>query len=863
MVLVCKVNAQDTVVLPDSVLESRGLTVINDSIPEKTSKKSSVIDSPIDYNASDSIAISMEDGQQIVHLYGSAKVKYGTVELTAAYIKVNFEQKEIYAEGIEDSTGTINGKPHFMEGTEEFDCATLRYNFVTGKGYSENVITKQQDGTVHGAKAKMINKEVYCMEDGMYSTCDADHPHFYLNMTKGKVIKDKAIITGRAYMVLEDFPIYFPFLPYGFLPTFKKTYTSGVIIPSYGSDQYDGYYLKNGGFYWAASDFFDIKVTGDAYTSGKWALNGTSSYRLRYKFSGSFSLGYSQTVNGTRGIDYSKNPNFNIVWSHNQDVKANPSQTFSASVNFSSSGWSRENEYEDPTKAVTNSKSSTISYRKTFLNTPFSLSASVRANQNTRNQTVDLQLPSLTLNMKSIQPFKPKKRSGPKRFYEDFKLSYSLQTDNKLTTTESELFTTPFSEWRKGIKHNLPITLPSFKLLNHINVVPSFSYNERWYFDYQEKYWLDGYYAIDNETGLQKWIAGRVEEVRRDGFKRNYEYSYSLSASTTLYGMYEMINPNWKVKKIQHKIDPSISFNYHPDFAERRFGFYEMVQVDSMGRMERYNIFQKGIYGSTSAGKSGAINFSLANRVEMKIRNDKDSVATDKKVPIIDNFGVSSSYNLRADSMKLSPFSLNLRTKVAGTSINISGSLNPYQLNEKAVAIDKYTWNDPNRSGMAKLGRLTNVSTGFNLSYSSDKLKSNKKGNKVQNTGQQQQDEEEEVTKSTTYAEYKMPWRISMNYTFSYSNPNGTARWVQSVGINGGVDFTTKWKSTFSSGYDFIAGKITHTNVSITRDLHCWAMSFNFSPIGTMKYYTFSISANAAMLKDLRLQREERSRSGY
>lgn len=850
------IYAQDEAVLPDSALTAKGLTVMNDSLSESAKKKHSVIESPIDYDAQDSIAMTMQDGQQIVHLYGGAKIKYGSVELTADYISVNFQTKEIYASGIEDSTDTATGKPHFKEGTEEFDCSTLRYNFVTGKGFSENVVTEQEDGLVRGAKAKMMSKDIYCMVDGKYSTCDAEHPHFYLAMTKGKVIKDKAIITGRAYMVLEDFPIYFPFLPYGFIPTFNKTYSSGVIVPSYGEEQNYGFYLKNGGFYWAASDYFDLKITGDAYTSGKWALNAQTSYRLRYKFSGNFRFGYSKSVSGTRGLeDYSTTPNFNIVWSHSQDSKANPSQTFSANVNFSSSGYDKENEYEDPTKVVQNSKSSTVSYRKTFQNTPFSLTASIRASQNTRDSSVSVTLPSMTLNMKSIQPLKSININGLK-WLKDFKFSYSTQIENKIKTTESELFKTPLSEWQKGIKHNLPITLPSFKLLNYINVVPSFSYNERWYFDYLEKYWVDGYYITDNENGQQKWVSGRVEEVRRDGFKRNYEYSYSLGTTTTIYGLFNMKNPNWRLRAIQHKIDPSISFSYHPDFGDiDRFHFYDMVQVDSLGNFQKYNIFENGIFGSTSQGKSGSINFGLDNRVEMKLLNTKDTTSNDKykKVALLDNFGVHSSYNLRADSMNLSNFSLNARTKIAGTTINITGTLDPYMLDAKGNRYNEFMWN--HAKGIAKLGRITNLSTGFGLSYSSDKLKKRLEAKKKEAGGSKKESEDEP---SGAYVPFDMPWRISANYSISYSNPRGTPRLTQSVGINGGIDFTPKWKTTFSSGFDFVAMKITHTNVSITRDLHCWTMSFNFSPIGTRKFYTFTLSANASMLKDLKVEKNSR-----
>jgi hypothetical protein len=844
-----------------------------DSITGDSVKSVQVIDSPINYDSKDSLSISMENGQQIVHLYGEAIVEYASIKLNAGYISVNFENKEIYATGIEDSLGNLTQKPHFSEGEEEFDCTSLRYNFVTSKGFVENVVTEQQDGIVRSDKAKMMSKDVYCMVDGKYSTCDAEHPHFYLRMTKGKVIRNKAIITGRSYLVLEDFPLYLPFLPYGYIPTFNKTYTSGVIIPSYGEESNYGFYLKGGGFYWAANDFFDFEFTGDVYSKGKWGINLNTSYRKRYRYSGNFSFSYTLSAIGERGINQVKTPNYSIRWSHSQDSKANPTQSFSASVDFSSSGYNKENEY-DSDRYMQNSKSSSVNYRKTFPNLPVSLSASLRASQNTRDSTLSLSLPSLNINMQSIYPLKRKKRVGEKAFWEDVKISYTGQFDSRIKTKEQLLLNTPYSEWSKGIKHNIPITLPSFRLLNHINVVPSFSYNERWYFDYIDKYWIDGYSVTNPESGLQKWVPGHVEEVKKNGFKRNYEYRYSISSSTTIYGMYIMKNPNSKLKAVRHKIDPSIGFSYRPDFSEDRFGFYDWIQVDSMGNLEQFSLFEDGMYGYTRGGRSGSVNFSLNNNIEMKIANENDTTSEDsfKKIAIFDNLGISSSYNLAAESFNLSPFSLNARTKIAGTSINISGTLDPYALNEKGTKIDEYQWNT--ETGIARLGRLTNIGTGFSLSYSSDKLKKalEQKTNPQDDEGETVNAEGEEGIKTgkneasptssgnipPEYVPFEPGWRVSANYTFRYSNPSGKANWTQSVSLNGSLDLTPKWKTTISSGFDFVAKEMTHTRMTVVRDLHCWTMSFEFSPFGGRKYYSFTIRANASLLQDLKIDKTER-----
>lgn len=856
--------SQDEVNETDSVLVEN-IDTIFDELPFVEKKAKAVIESPISYDAVDSIAVSMENGQQIVHLYKGGTFKYGTINLEADYISVNFEKKEIFASGVEDSLGTLQGKPHFAEGSEEFDCETLRYNFDTGKGFVVNVVTEQQDGIVRSAKTKMMSKDVYCMVDGKYSTCTAEHPHFYLQMTKGKVLRDKAIITGRSYLVLEDFPIYFPFLPYGYIPTTNKTYSSGIIIPSYGDDPHNGFYLRGGGFYWAASEYFDIKLTGDAYDNGKWGMNFDTRFRKRYKFSGSFGFNYSQSVKGTRGIDQTKTPNFGIHLSLNQDAKANPSQTISGSVDFSSVGNSPENEFTDYERVVTNSKSSSISYRKTFMNTPFSLSASTTISQNTIDSTVTITLPSLNFNMKSIYPFRKSEWKLLKTF-KDFQFKYSAQFDSRLSTKQALLLTTPYADWKKGIKHNIPITLPSFKLFKHINVVPSIGYNERWYFNYTDKYWMDGYYVVDNETGLKKWVKGRIEESKKNEFRRNYDYSGSLSSSTTLYGMYNMKNPNSRIVAIRHKMNPSISLNYKPDFSDPRFNFYDMVQVDSLGNYQKYNTFQNAVYGSASAGESGSISFGLDNNIEMKMVNDRDTTSNDKfkKIAIFDNLSARGSYNFMADSMKLSTISLNARTKIAGTSINISGTLDPYALNAKGRRYNEYMWNTA--SGIAKLGRITNLSSGYSFSYSSDKLKKKLEQKKKENNEGEASDEkaEENSNEQPGFAPFDMPWRISANYSVSYSNPAGKSIWRQSVNLNGGIDLTPKWKTTITSGFDLVAMKMVRTQIGIVRDLHCWTMRFDFVPFGNGKFYNFSITANASMLKDIDfLHKETRSGSNF
>ena len=835
---------------------------LNDSIltdkPDSTKKPKQIFESPITYNSSDSMAVSMEDGKQIVYLYGNAEIKYGTIDLTAGFISVNLATKEIYAEGIKDSSETIVQKPHFKEGSEEFDCSSLRYNFDTGKGFVENVISSQQDGKVQSAKAKMLSKDIFCMADGKYSTCDAEHPHFFLNITKGKIINNKAIIAGFSYMVLEDFPLYFPFLPYGYIPTNNTTYSSGVILPTQGELNNRGYYLKDGGFYWAASDYFDLKLTGEIYTKGSWGVNVLNNYRLRYKFSGSFSFGYRNLVLGERGINQTSQSSFSITWSHSQDQKSSPSIQFSANVNFSSSGYSKNHEYDNTQKYLQNSQSSSISFRKTFSNTPFSMSVNMRESQNTKDSTISLSLPEFAFNMKTIQPFKRKKRVGSKGIFEDISIGYTANIKNQISTKENKLLSSKFSDWKKGVDHTFNITLPSFRLLNYINFTPSISHKQRWYFDYLQKYWVDGYTVKDFNTGMNKWVSGHVEAEQKNGFKINYEYSGGIGASTTLYGFYQMKNTNSYFQALRHKVDLSVSFNYHPDFGREQYGFYDWVQVDSLGSMEKYNIFQNGIFGSTGEGKSGSVGFSLNNNLEMKVRNLNDTISKEKfkKVAIFDNLGLSGNYNLAADSMNLSTISLIARTKIAGTVISISGTLNPYALDSRGKITKKYMWNTA--SGISKLGRITNLSTGFGFNINSDQFQKKQKEN-AEGGDSEGIDKKQPSTPNSSYQKFSMPWRLSFNYSIYYTNTTGKPAINQSLGFNGGIDFSDKWKANFTSSFDFKTLKIGYTNVSVVRNLHCWTMSFNFSPVSQNPYYSFTLSANASMLKDLKIDKTNRN----
>jgi lipopolysaccharide assembly outer membrane protein LptD (OstA) len=818
------------------------------------------INAPIVYNAEDSIVVSF-DGQK-VYLYNNAKVTYEQIELTAYYIDLNLETKEIYAEGILDSTETMIQKPVFKQGSDEYESETMRYNFETEKAFITKVVSEQGEGFILSDRTKKIGKETFITEKAKYTTCDADHPHFYMHLTKAKVISNKKIVTGPAYMVLEDFPIYFPILPFGFFPN-TPSYSSGILVPMYGEEQNRGFYLRDGGYYWAAGEYFDLALKGEIYSKGSWGVQTHTNYRKRYKFSGGFDFRYNINVYGETGLDtYQRSKQFAVTWSHSQDSKANPNRTFSASVNLSSSGYDRQNSYVGQTGGnnyLTNQKSSSISYSQKFENTPFNMSANFRHSQNSVDTTISLSLPEMTFSMAKVYPFRKKNRMGPVKFYEKFGINYTGNLRNSISNVkEYDFFNKSFpDDWKNGIQHNIPLAFPGFNLAKYVNVSPSIGYNEKWYF---QKY--NYTYDPDNVYYDEYGRASNVEKDTITGLSRVYDYNYSLSASTNIYGMFMPRNPNSRIKGIRHKLTPSASFSYRPDFGEDRFGYWQEVIVDSTGRVDYFDVNAGGVYGgSPGRGSSGSISMSLSNNLEMKVLDTKDTTSTDaeikyKKVKLIDNLSLTSSYNLIADSMNLAPISIRARTTVAGVSVNMGTVIDPYMLNDKYQRYNEYVWN--NRTGIGRIGRLANANLSFGMNFNSKK----KENKKPQGNTPAEGEEEIQVMPDigTGYVDFNIPWTVGFDYNFSYSGPTSGApngRFSQTLGLRGNLSLTEKWKVSMNTNFDIQAKEFSYTTVNVNRDLHCWQMAFNFVPFGYMKSYSFTINAKSSMLKDLRLQKRE------
>ena len=743
--------------IPDSTIIN-GKELLPDSLSMNgDSVNTTMLEAPITYSATDSIVVSL-DGQK-VYLYKGGIVNYQSIELTADFIELDLNTKEVYAEGIPDSVGVEQGTPVFKDGEEEFECKTLRYRFQSQKGIITDVKTQEGDGYLQSDRTKKIDANTFILKKGKYTTCDADHPHFYLRMTKAKVISNKKIITGPAYLVLEDFPIYFPMIPFGFFPN-SPTYSSGIIIPTYGEEQNRGFFLREGGYYWAASPYFDLTLKGDIYSKGSWGANISTKYKKRYKYSGSFNFKYNVNRYSDPGLpDFSRSPGFSVTWSHSQDSKANPYQSFSANVNLSTTSYDKQNSL-DVQSYLSTTKSSSISYTKKWENSPFNMSASFRHSQNSTDSTLSLSFPELTFSMAKIYPFKRKNQVGTKKWYEKIGISYTGNIRNSISKVREDqiLNKSLIKDWSNGWKHSIPISLPNFNLFKYVNVSPSFSYSERWYTNY-----LNKTYAYDHVSDQEVIWTDTIYH-----FRRNYNYSYSLSSQTNIYGMYIMKNPRSRLKAIRHKMSPSISFNYNPDFSDPKYNFWDSY-IDKDGNTVYYNRFQGAIFDFAGQGRSGAISFSLSNDIEAKLAAKNDTVSDESKKEKFQklkllNLGLSASYNLIADSLNLSNIRINGRTTVKGINLNFGATMDPYATDTTGASkINKFMWNQA--SGLGKIGRLTNANLSFGMSFKSK-----------QDKGKESQSEDDQPIQQQAgfmqYADFDIPWDFRFDYSFNYSHAN-------------------------------------------------------------------------------------------
>ena len=820
----------------------------------KPRKATGFLDGAIEGKSTDSLVYDVRN--KLVYVYNEGDVTYQNSNLKADFMRIDMTDKTVFAYGKPDSLDgkAIVTKPEFSDGSASYQMDTITYNFATEKAKIKGVATQQGDGWLVGGSVKKMPDNTINIQDGMYTTCDeTDHPHFYLAMTKAKVQPGKKVITGPAYLVMEDVPIYFLGIPYGFFPI-NMGPKSGLLMPSYGEDGTRGFFLRDLGYYITLGDYADLAVRGGFYTLGSWEASAASRYIKRYKYSGSFNIQFSNVKTGEKGEhDYIQQNNFRVQWTHSQDAKANPGSTFSASVNFATSGYNRysANTLNDILSTQTNSS---ISYSKSWTGTPFSLSANMAISQNSSNQSISLTLPTVVFNVSRIYPFKRKEKTGKDRWYEKISMQYTGKMTNSVTTTESEIFTKKTLEnMKNGIEHSIPVSA-SFNVFNYINLSPSFNYNEKWFFKKVEYEWNP--------------MTNKVDTMANEyGFYRLYNYSMSVSASTTVYGMYDFTKKkrDRKIQAIRHVLTPSIGFSYTPDFGDFKYGYYKSLQRDSLGTTQTYSPYAQNAYSVPSSGRAMSMNFSLSQNLEMKVLSKRDTSGV-KKIKLIDELRISGSYNFLADSMRLSTIPISFRTTLFGNfGINLSATLDPYRLTPDGKRINKLFFP----------GRIVSTGWSFGYTFKSRDDRSQTAINDITSIPPEYMNPfydpygtMDPVLRrqymAQTYYDFSLPWNFGFNYTVNYSittgnyPPKGYKKNVtQTVGFNGSLNLTPKMGITFQGGYDIKANRLTTSSVSITRDLHCWQMSFSWIPFGTYRSWSFNIGVKAASLSDLKYDKSQ------
>ena len=887
----------DSLLLPSDSLDiavADSMALANDSVPER---KRDGLEAPVEYQATDSIVMTAGNW---AYLYGEGDVKYQNIELQSELIEMNMDSSVVFAKFGLDSVGEEFGYPLFIEGSQQYESKTMRYNFKSKKGYITDVITQQGEGYVTSGRTKKMEGDILNMVGGRYTTCDEfEHPHFYIHMTKAKVRPNKSIVTGPVYLVFEDVPLYPIGLPFCFFP-FTDTYSSGIVMPTFGDESSRGFFLKDGGYYFAINDYIDLSLLGEIYTKGSWGLSAQSTYKKRYKYSGSFYMSYLVTKLGDKGLpDYSLSKDFKLTWSHTQDSKANPYLSLSASVNFATSSYDKNNQsslYTTGTSSYAsvnqNTKSSSVNITKTFPNSPFTISGTMTVSQTTRDSSISVTLPSMTITMSRIYPFKRKKQVGSERWYEKISMSYTGTFSNSISTKENLLFKSNLiKDWKNGMQHSIPISA-TFTAFKYLNITPSFTYKERWYTS-----------KISREYDEQSQSL-----VARDttyGFYRVYDYSASVSLSTTLYGFFKPLPfLGDKVQMIRHRFEPSISISGQPDFSSSRYGFYETyVYRNSSGedQVYTYSPFSHNQYGVPSAGKSGSISFSLSNNLEMKVRTDKDSTGF-KKISLIDKLAISMSYNMVADSFKWSDITASLRLKLTKNyTLNLRGTFDTYTYDENGTRVDVPRW----KAGKG-FGRLRSTSTSFSYTLNNqtfkdlfsrftvrseqtmeqpggapptEEMQQPQSSEDLQAAGEDEEDKsskrllgqkkEADDVDEDGYYNNTMPWSFTFNYglslsygTFNQAKKEYNYKLTHSLNFNGNIQPTKNWTFNFSATYDFDDKKISYMTCNVTRNLHCWTMSASFVPVGPYKSYSFSVSVSSSLLKDLKYDKHSNYRDG-
>ena len=839
--------------------------------------RSNGIDAPVKYSAEDSIVYDAASGT--AYLYGNSKVDYENMKLASDKVHMNLDNSTVRATGTADSTaeGGIKGKPVFTMGKDEYQSDTMAFNFKSKKGLIKGIYTEQQDGFLSGEVGKRDSTGAVFLQHGRYTTCDKPHPDFYIALSRAKVRPGKDVVFGPAYLVVADVPLPLA-IPYGFFP-FSKKYSSGFIMPSYGDESDRGFYLRDGGYYFAISDKWDLKLIGEIYTKGSWGVSAASNYRKRYRYSGSFLFSYQDSKTGDKGLpDFAEQESFKIQWNHRQDPKANPYSSLAASVNFATSSYERNNlnSLYNPQTLTQSTRTSSVSWNTNFSSIGLSLSATTNLAQNMRTSSIQITLPDLNISLSRFYPFKRKHLVGKERWYEKISMSYTGQLANSISTTEDKiLHSNLIKDWKNAFQHTIPVQA-NFTLFNYINVTPSFNFTDRMYSKKVTRGW---------DNTLQK-------EVVRDttyGFHNVYNWSMNVGASTKLYGFWV---PNRKlfgdkIQAIRHVITPQVTFSYSPNFGARRYGYYDSYQyTDASGNVKlvEYSPYQDELYSVPGKYKTEMISWDVSNNIEMKIKSDKDTTGY-KKISIIDELGASMSYNAAADYHRWSDLSMRLRLKWWKNytfSMNAQFATYAYELdaNGKPYVGNHTEW------GYGRLPRFQGMSQNFSFTLNPEKLKKwfgrkdDKDDDKVSvdsdgpdtNIESNMDDDLEKgkyaakkkrgniaETDDDGYMSFNMPWSLTIGYgitmrentagRFNTKTMRYPYKFTQTLNFSGNIRISDGWNINFSSGYDFENHAMSMTTASLSRDLHCFNMSASIV-LAPYTSYNFTFRCNAATLTD-------------
>lgn len=866
---------------------------IDDSIRRDSinRQKAGGINSPVDYTANDSLVYDAKT--KTAHLYGDATVKYENMDLASEKIYMSMDSSLVHATGVRDTSDTANvklvGTPVFKMGADEYESDTMAFNFKTKKGLISNVDTKQEDGFLHSQLSKRNDNGDIYLQHGRYTTCDKKHPDFYIALSRAKVRPGKDVVFGPAYLVVADVPLPLA-IPYGFFP-FSKSYSSGFIMPSYGDESDRGFYLKDGGYYFAVSDKWDLKLLGEIYTKGSWGLSAASNYNKRYKYGGSFFFSYQDTKTGDKGMpDYGRQTSFKIQWSHRQDSKANPFSSLSASVNFATSSYERNNlnSLYNPQTLSQTTRTSSVSWSTTFSSIGMTISSTANLSQNMSDSTIQMTMPDLNISISRFYPFKRKHFAGKERWYEKISMGYTGQMQNSISTKENKFFKSNLvKDWRNAFQHQIPIS-GSFTLFNYINVSPTFNFTDRMYTNKVMRSW-------DNE---------RQEEVADTtyGFYNVYDWNLGLSMSTKVYGFWTPSRKLFgdKIQAIRHVVTPSVTFSYAPDFGSARYGYYETYQrTDADGNVSlvEYSPYQGNIYQAPGKGKTGNLTFDLSNNIEMKVKSDKDSTGY-KKISIIDELGFNLGYNMAAKEKPWSDLQMRIRLKWwKNYTFNMTAQFATY-----AYELDKdgkpYVGNHT-EWGYGRFGRFQGTSQNISFTLTPEKLKklfgggdddededtknakdaegvdtdieSNVDDDMIegQRGAKKKDDKGKTETDADGYMPFSMPWSLTFGYgitmrenqqgKFNTKSMRYPYKFTQTLNLSGNIRISEGWNISFSSGFDFEQHKMSMTTASLQRDLHCFNMSCSVV-LAPYTSYNFSFRCNAATLTDA-LKYDKRS--GY